>query len=685
MRRRSSSGIIFLLIAFLTSGTGGYLFLNSQKSMKKKGNPIGFVIHLTGAPLIRNEGEPFWRKITLNEHVYGRQKIRTSALETVTIKTNQGELIRVAENSTVTLQNRKNESPVKINIGNIDVFNTKDQKSLQQTFETIVKDSQKLQQKNEYLLTSKGQKINLKRDELKIDKPEPEATVLIPDSANKEINLLWKGSPENAYEIQVSLNGRPAKRYFTKTLQHAISVQEEPTSGYVTWRVKDRSSGKSTEWHRFKYVVINTPIITQPSNGSNIYFTQDRKSLFEVLLNSAYQKHEIEIQSNNQTNVITVNERRGVISKAQLQINSESRNQPVVLRARSEFSQGQWTNWSNPIQVTLVNLTKLKTLAPSSKVSRLICENGQWHCQSPLQFPIPHERSSSLMYSSRWYFSTNPNQSYLMPVIQKGNNMLTCAPFPHTQWRLKIVETNLKTFEQFESDEIKVRAISSTPPNPILDKAFVVSDNEIAIEFPTCPHTLMKTTFENSDLSKETIITTSGPIISKLAIKRPEVSQTQFLDLNQNPISNLTEKFKLKPINQMSMTNATNQNDKTEQPETIIRPPNYTQWILADAAKIYVNDSEGKAWTPISWRSKPEWPNYEYQISLDSNFSNIIESNIQSQSSIRVLIPDKFNFIYWRVRGIGESSQSDWSRTRKVEINRLRKTIESKISEELVK
>jgi hypothetical protein len=217
------------------------------------------------------------------------------------------------------------------------------------------------------------------------------------------------------------------------------------------------------------------------------------------------------------------------------------------------------------------------------------------------------------------------------------------------------------------------------------DQAFLISDNEIAIEFSICPHTLMKTSFENANQSTETIITESGPIITKLNIKNPETAQTQFLDLSQKPISEVSEKFKLKIMNQMNIANVSNQNTEESQATTVKRPPNYTKWILKDASKIYANDSEGKAWTPIYWQSRPEWPKYEYQISTDSNFTKIIESNIQTHKSMKVMIPNNITVIYWRVRGIGELSQSDWSKVRKVEINRLSQPIDTKISEEQVK
>jgi hypothetical protein len=665
MPGRSRSGLFIIFFSLLLAASGTYIFFSSKPYSPRKDQPLGMIVHFTGSPQIRDEGNPFWRKVVLSEPVFDGQKIKTSQMETVIIKTSQNEIIKVSENSTITIQKKQNAPMVKINMGNTDLIQTQNDESAKVEYEKLVEETRLLKEqiKNIKLKTStKVVNIVVEQDKLAILKPEDKSSIVIQESKDRDIQLSWTGSKGNDFKVEVSINGKPSQKYLTKHLEQTISLNSEATSGVVKWRVHDMTSGQSTPWSQFQYDLGFPPHISEPLNNSHIMISDSSSELFKVVIDSPYSSHELELFYNNQSQFIPFKGSSFTILKSSLSKLESDKSTLLSLRARSEVKPKQWTDWS---QVTLINLVQPKQVKISSVKNtntKMVCENNQWRCLLPVRIKLENITPSLVTYTSQWYLLNN-SSIYSTPASFHDDTLVTCPPFPHSDWRLKIVEKNKQTQMSSESPEIKIAANSSSPPTPFTERVYLIQEDEIVLEFSTCPDTLTKSTFEFQNKETESLITNSNSFLTKLNRSNPTSVVTQFLDLNKVPISETSEKFPIKPLYFYPSKPA---NTKKAQ-ETHLR------WTLKDANEIYVAAQNKKAWSPLAWQSTPAFSEYEYQIARDPEFKNIIESNIVKKTSIKTLIPDNVTVIYWRVRGLEGGNVSNWTTTRQVKITQLGK------------
>lgn len=730
MKSFSSTGLFVFLFSLILSGTGLYLFTSKQKTSSNQGLPFGSIAHITGNPEIRNQGEPFWHRLTINEAVHDGQKIRTGEGESVLIKTSEGEVIRVTENSTVTIQSKKNSAQIKVNIGNLERFNSKDpsqnnnQIQNQKSIETLIQENLALKQKSKIQLKAQGEivSLNTNQETLSIFDPEHRSRIVIHDPVTREVTLSWMGTRGNEFEIEVSHDGKPAKTYFAKSLRQKINLADNNTSsGFITWRVKDLTSNKATAWSQFQYFIGFSPIITQPTNLSNSYPAKESPNLFNVVLTSPFKNHQIEISALNKTHVVLTNQLITGIPKSLIAQNVESSKFQVSIRARSEIVKDKWTDWSDPTVTHVITSTELGLNHLNPNRTQLRCQKDQWECLEPVKFRLDPTNSRDVEFQSFWSLSDSETV-YTTKTRYQSDLLTTCPPFPHTGWKLKIIQTHLQTQERLESKLLKISALASNPPQNTRGLAYALNDNQVVLDFPTCPHTQTKTVFEFSDGSLESTTSHSHSLITTLNRANPVQAQAQFLDVNQNSISAVSPKFLIqkitttgtqlasKPPETPEVTNSkpeepalaeapapielplqesdnlTQANEMTQQESSELlleknEPPPIV-WTLKDAGVIYVAATESKAWSPISWKSIPTWPNYEYQVGSDINFTRIIDTKVLKTRSVKALIPDRSGTIFWRVRGVSENTFSEWSPTRKVEVKKIGKDSETRLSSE---
>jgi hypothetical protein len=804
MRIVSRTGFFILSFSMILLLSGLYLVSSQESHLAQSGNSLGIITEFSGAPQIRNDGDPFWRPIAMNEEVYNRQKIKTGGEDLVTIKTHKDELIHVAENSTITLQDSHNAPTVKVNMGNMEILpiqkespssnssdsNSKDQSSHSQdsttqdsqpedstqsrkntgkegfkkTPQPVIKEIRKvIIEKKIIQIKTQNEKLDIAAptSDLALVSPENKTTQIIKDLHNPQVLLSWVGLKNNPFNLEVAVNNNPSQSFESRDLQKKISLKEQAQSGQIKWRVTDLKTNKVTDWFSFFYIFEIKPRILKPLSGASLSLIRNEDSqsssaqqpsplphpsptpapspetsLFSVMIQSIFKYHELEILSPEEKVSLRVQGSSTFITTKSLPRTSFKQDKiPLTLRVRSFIQDNHWTDWSDPILLTLNSSSPLSLhFSTKTTVAKFSCDPLGWKCLEPIHIQLSLDRHSSFQnnqYQFQW-FLPGTSHRFLSPAQSLNTKHLTslnsnqtqtqslwsCPPFPHSQWRFKIIKAHSTHF--VESKETQISSVVTHAPFLDANQSYILSTGETFLSYPYCPHTKTKVSLyhdQKKPYEKEIIDSTTALLKTKQIPEKnltphrntnptthnsnPLSSltetvwvQSQFLDLQQQPLSDPSSKHTIKkiqpprslssidcsdqdklsaegdPENPSSQKNK-NQNSLTKNKKE--KQPGDTDWILKDAGELYVASTQTQAWSPISWTSDPMWSQYEYEIAQDPDFSKIIESKKIKTKSLKILIPQKSKAVYWRVRGLSKTkAPTQWSETRRIRVRKLK-------------
>lgn len=658
MSARSSSLPFFIFLALCFIGSGAYFIWESNKNSEASGVVIGSLLSQTGSPESRLEGSPFWRGLNVGQPLVVGEKIKTGNNEFALVRFSNGEILRVLPNSMVTLQDPARTNPFKIDIGKSEITGANPQ-SEDEVAELISQTQNLVQTTTQIKMVQNDQIVEISHggsDRLTPLLPSENSVVTVKVSESPQLELRWQGVSGNSFDIEVEWTElKSIQKYFTRNLSYNLVLDPNQSNTQFKWRVTDNSSGQQSEWIAFEVEFLAVPIIIRPKSHSVLTQNSEDKALklpiewrsdlpeFEVKVSSSFFEREY------------VSRTRSLTLDSSVFKNAPLGQHPITIQVRGKSSEANWSPWSEPLTFTYQNLAALP-LKISQEPAEMLCQQQEWGCAKPILVTFNSEGLSGSSYQVRWQsggFVTS------QPLTVQSNQASVCPPHPATNWSLQVTE-NLANGTYRESDSFTLSALPKTPPQP-KSGTRLIAPNELLARFDNCTHTLLNIeAVSNSEPNKRVSkITASGSEILTLPINDAWLIKAQYLSSEKTPLSawgqsKKTPQFKI-DLGNMSQLGLTPRGS----------------WSLQDAGEIFAADSQSQPWTPLRWRSNPPWPEYEYQIAKDPEFTQIIESNRVKKQSLTLRFPENTDTVYWRVRGLKDELISGWSKANQIQVKRI--------------
>lgn len=691
----SVSTLIILLYSYLLYDDS-FLFNDDSSSYQQIG-----VLSQSENDVRRKSIESFlWAPAKKQLALHEKDSIFTGERSQAEVMLQDGSLIKLEENSLVTLTLNQGQLELNLKYGEIKT-DLKEVAKLQ-----IKSDNESITLQNEKKLRSKAsikksnsgpakidvldgtislsnknktQKVSLNKTEFlhltssgEVKKAKPGLiNLLTPDQTkitllNPKQGFYLNWTSENTHEESLVISKDPsfANILTTKTkIANKVLVQDIDKGTYY-WKVEasDESNKKlSAKPHSFEVIVFSTPVISSPENNANMTFDtkENLKTWFTPLKiewQSQFATNEIQLSYEPQfikpfedkkvtTNIFTTNLRAGTF----------------FARVRGHYNNSP-SDWGPITKFTITaTQTKEEPAKPQIKAPSLLTKKIKLDLQNT-RAPAAVEPAKMKWTKSegavKYQVEVDDKTDFSSPVkFESKTDNYSFTPVNHLKYyyRVKAIGKNKVTSGYSDIGEVNISLKKPTLEKiePITYRSSKVDEKAPAMEFSLhWTHVPMakKYTIEFSENSSFSDISKVESTSNKSKVSVPKPGKYHFRVLasinNDNPI-----------------TPASNIESALYDFKQKLPPPNLNE--PRNKMTVFLQqEMEPFIW--INWEKDQIATKYEFQVSTDPKFKSNLISKVQVDN--KFLIKEKLPLgkIYWRVRSLTEDQAltSDWSNKR---------------------
>lgn len=691
----SVSTLIILLYSYLLYDDS-FLFNDDSSSYQQIG-----VLSQSENDVRRKSIESFlWAPAKKELALHEKDSIFTGEGSRAEVKLQDGSLIKLEENSLVTLTLNQGELELNLKYGEIktdlkevaklQIKSDNESITLQNDKKARSKTSIKKSSSGPAKIDvidgsislsnkSKSQKVSLNKSESlhitsngEVKKAKPAVlNLLTPDQTkitllNPKQGFYLNWSSENTHDESLTIAKDPnfASILTTKNKINNKVLVQDLDKGIYYWKIEasDEANKKlTTKTHSFEVIVFNTPTISSPENNANLTFNtkENLKTWFtpvKIEWQSHFATNEIQLSVEPKfikpfedkkvtTNTFTTNLRSGTFFA---RVRGHYNNTPSEWGPITKFSITASQIKEEPIK------TEIKAPSLLTKKIKLDLQNTR----APAAVEPAKMKWTKSEGAVKYQVEVDDKSDFNSPIkFESKTDSYSFTPVNHLKYyyRVKAIGKNKASSSYSDIGEVNI-----TVKKPNLEKIETITYRSSKVD-------------EKAPTMEFSLHWTHVPMAKKYTIEYSE--NPSFTDVNKTESTTNKSKVSVpKPGKYHFRVIASINNDKPITPPSNIEsalyefkqklpPPNLNE--PRNKMTVFLQqEMEPFIW--INWEKDQIATKYEFQVSTDPKFKSTLISKVQDDN--KFLIKEKLPLgkIYWRVRSLTEDQAltSDWSNKR---------------------